>query len=170
MGDQPVVRAGVVAVCLLLAGCGSGGGEPVTAPAPTSVSSAPPEPETPTAPETPPEREAPSEPESPSAAEPPRDAGALQARDGARLRACRDADCEVVVADGQSVELAPKWGLGTVEFTVEDGAVSFTSFSGGMMATFGEQTPNPSGVSSVNGIDVRVLAVQGRRAVIRISH
>ncbi|PZG18519.1 hypothetical protein C1J01_14805 [Nonomuraea aridisoli] len=166
----------MVAVCLVLAGCGSGAEDPFGAPETPSVSSTPleletpPDPETPTAPETPPDPEDLSEPERSSAAEPPQGAGLLRARDGARLRACRDADCEVVVADGQSVELAPRWGLGTVEFEVEDGAVTFTSFDGGMMATFGRQTPNPSGVSSINGIDLRVLAVQGRRAVVRISH
>lgn len=167
MAGQLVVRAGVVAACLLLCGCGSDEVVPAAAPETTEVAS----PRVSL-----PEAEAPrpagtsSAPAMSSDSGPPRNPALQRPRDGSRLQACRDADCEVVVADGQTVRLAPGFGMSSVKVMVRDGAVSFTSRGDGMMATFGEHRPGGSDVSSINGVQFRVLAVRDDRAVIRISH
>jgi hypothetical protein len=77
----------------------------------------------------------------------------------------------VLVSDGQTIKLNDKWGLWPVEVTVEDDSVTFnTGTASGMRVTMSEQTPDQGGPSTVDGLDFEVLAVQGKKAVIRITH
>jgi hypothetical protein len=77
----------------------------------------------------------------------------------------------VLVSNGQTIKLNDKWGLWPVEVTVEDDSVTFsTGTASGMQVTMSEQTPDQGGPSTVNDLDFEVLAVQGKKAVIRITH
>jgi type IV pilus biogenesis protein CpaD/CtpE len=94
-----------------------------------------------------------------------------KARNGTRLRACRDATCEVLVSDGQTIRLADRWGLMPINVTVEDGSVTFhASTASGMQLTMSKQTPDQGGPSTVNEVSFEVVAVKGRKAVIKITH
>ncbi|MFG1941616.1 hypothetical protein [Nonomuraea sp. NPDC048826] len=147
----------LAAAAVLIAGCGSAPQEaaaPVSTP-PSPVSSSPP----PSA--------SPSATRSPSLTATP----LPKARNGTKLRACWDAKCEVLVKDGQSIRLADKWGLLPIDVTVENGSVTFRTYTlSGAQLTMGEQTPNQGGPSTVNDVNFEVVAVKGKRAVIKISH
>ncbi|MER6944152.1 hypothetical protein ABT294_09030 [Nonomuraea sp. NPDC000554] len=159
-----VSLVGAVALCALLTGCGSGTegtAAPKTAPAAVSPEATP----------SPSETSSPRATPSPSVTASPQATHLPRAKDGGRLRACRDATCEVLVSDGQSITLDGTWGLAPVEVTVEDGSVTFNSVTGsGMRLTLSEQTPDQGGPSSIDDITFEVVAVQGRKAVIKIGH
>ncbi|MGN9781239.1 hypothetical protein ACTMTF_07425 [Nonomuraea sp. ZG12] len=77
----------------------------------------------------------------------------------------------MLVSDGQTIKLNDKWGLWPVEVTVEDDSVTFsTGTASGMQVTMSEQTPDQGGPSTVDDLDFEVPAVQGKKAVIRITH
>ncbi|WP_220449773.1 hypothetical protein, partial [Nonomuraea longispora] len=113
----------------------------------------------------------PSAPPSPTLTPSPTATPLPKARNGTRLRACRDAKCEVLVSDGQTIGLADRWGLLPINVTVEDGSVTFDAFtSSGMRLTMSEQTPDQGGPSTINEVSFEVVAVKGKRAVIKITH
>ncbi|MFI7452919.1 hypothetical protein ACIBQX_35920 [Nonomuraea sp. NPDC049714] len=155
---KQVTVIGAVAFSGFIAGCGSGA-EPTASPAaaPTRSPAAPAS-SSPTA-------------SSPPATPLPRATPLPKAKNGTKLRACRDARCEVLVSDGQTIKLNDTWGLWPVKVTVEDDSVTFsTGTASGMQVTMSEQTPDQGGPSTVDGLDFEVLAVQGKKAVIRITH
>ncbi|MEO3873734.1 hypothetical protein ABGB18_33400 [Nonomuraea sp. B12E4] len=148
---------GVVAVFGLLTGCGSAA-EQAASPAAA--------PETPSSP-------APSSSvvSSPPATPSPQATSLPKAKDGKKLRACRDAGCEVLVSDGQTITLDDRWGLQPVDVSVEEDSVTFHVVTGsGMQATMSEQRPDQGGPSTINDVSFEVLAVQGKKAVIKITH
>ncbi|TKK91426.1 hypothetical protein FDA94_01145 [Herbidospora galbida] len=69
------------------------------------------------------------------------------------------------------ITLGDKWGLSPVEITVEDESVTFysVSTSGAQMSIAG-QTPDQGGPGTINDVNFEVLAVQGKKAVIMITH
>ncbi|QKG26348.1 hypothetical protein [Actinomadura verrucosospora] len=122
-----------------------------TAPTPSGTKTAPP---TPTSP-------------SPS----PSRTGLPHPKDGHDLSACRDARCEVVVSSGDRLVLAPKYRIGPVRINVAHGSVDFRSTSAdGFQTEFLDQTPDQGGPSTFNEVDFAVTAVQGKKAVIKLTH
>ncbi|TDE49040.1 hypothetical protein E1295_20700 [Nonomuraea mesophila] len=149
------------AAAVLLAGCG---------PAPEEAASPADAPSSPaaTSPSAPPST-APTA--SPTLTPSPTATPLPKARNGTRRRACRDAKCEVLVSDGQTIRLAAKWGLLPINVTVEDGSVTFDAYTpSGMRLTMAEQTPDQGGPSTVNEVSFEVVAVKGKKAVIKITH
>ncbi|WP_165974940.1 hypothetical protein [Nonomuraea deserti] len=152
-----------VTVAGLLTGCGAPAEEtasPAAAPATSPTSPAPSSP-------------APSSPvaSSPSATPSPTASSLPKARNGTKLRACRDAKCEVLVSDGRTITLDARWGLAPVQVSVENDSVTFRMVTAsGMQATLSEQTPDQGGPSTINDVDFEVLAVKGKKAVIKITH
>ncbi|MEO3793800.1 hypothetical protein ABGB14_26610 [Nonomuraea sp. B10E15] len=144
-----------VTVAGLLTGCGSPAertATPATSPPPSA-----------------PEASPPSSTPSPSAT--PTASALPKARNGTKLRACRDAKCEVLISDGRTIRLDDKWGFMPINVTVEDDSVTFhASTASGMQVTMSEQTPDQGGPSTVNDVSFEVLAVKGRKAVIKITH
>ncbi|WP_157250424.1 hypothetical protein [Nonomuraea typhae] len=159
MPEVPTGRVawlGVVALSAVLVGCGSTT-EEAAAPTTTTPAATPPTPTTP----------------SPSAslAPKPKPTPLPRAKDGRSLRACHDARCEVLVTDGQTITLNDKWGLTPIEIAVEDNAVDFTcSTIDGMQVNLMRQRPDQGGPSKINDLTFRVIAVKGKRAVVKISH
>jgi hypothetical protein len=150
---KQALTVGVVAVSVSLTGCGS---EPEGTAAPTA------------APKTTPAVTAPI---SPTATPSPSATGFPRAKDGRRLRACRDATCEVLVSSGQSIILNDRFGIPSVDVTVEGGSVTFRTVSAsGFQSTLSEQTPDQGGPSRINDVSFQVLAVRGKRAIIKIAH
>jgi hypothetical protein len=144
---------GAVAFSALLTGCAS---EPERTAAPITTPKATP---------------ATSTPISPSATTSLRATGFPRAKDGSKLRACRDADCEVLVSDGQTITLNDEFHLAPVDVTVEDGSVTFKSVSAsGFQSILSEQTPEQGGPSSINDVSFLVVAIQKNKAVIKIGH
>lgn len=77
----------------------------------------------------------------------------------------------MLVSDGQVITLDDKRGLAPVEVTVEDDSVTFNAVTAsGMQISMSEQTPDQGGPSTVNDVNFEVLAVQGKKAVIMITH
>lgn len=156
----------LVTAAVLLAGCGSAPQEaaaPESAPS-SSVASSPPPSASPSSP-------SPSSSPSASPSPSPTVTPLPKARNGTDLRACRDAKCEVLVKDGQRIRLADKWGLLPIDVTVEDGSVTFHAYTpSGMRLTMAKQTPDQGGPSTVNEVSFEVVAVKGKKAVIKISH
>ncbi|GAA3019213.1 hypothetical protein [Streptosporangium longisporum] len=94
-----------------------------------------------------------------------------KAKDGKKLRACRDARCEVLISDGQTITLNPEWNLPPINVAVENGSVSFfgTTLDGTQISML-EQTPDQGGPSKLNDVSFGVVAVRGAKAVIKIAH
>lgn len=138
--------ASAAVMTVLLTGCGS-------TPEPAAAS--------PTASTPPPSTPAPS----------PSPTGFPKAADGDDLDACRDADCEVLVHDGDKIRLNDKWGIEPIDVTVEDDSVTFKRVTaGGMQITLSRQTPDQGGPSRINDVALGVTAVQNKKAVISIKH
>ncbi|MEO3799104.1 hypothetical protein [Nonomuraea sp. B1E8] len=58
-----------------------------------------------------------------------------------------------------------------INVTVEDDSVTFHAFTAsGMQVTMSEQTPDQGGPSTINDVSFEVLAVKGKKAVIKITH
>ncbi|TDD13458.1 hypothetical protein [Nonomuraea diastatica] len=142
-----------VTVAGLLTGCGSVPEETAApAGAPTTSSTSP-------------------APSSPPATPSPTATPFPKAKNGTKLRACRDAKCEVLVSDGRTITLDARWGLAPVAVSVEDDSVTFhVVTASGMQATMSEQTPDQGGPSTINDVSFEVLAVKGKKAVIKITH
>lgn len=89
----------------------------------------------------------------------------LTAADGSRLKTCADGTCEVIVKNGDS--LPNKGGAGPVQVSVSAGSVTISTTSGsGFSSTLG----GPVGTTQqLNDQVFEILAVQGRRAVLRLS-
>lgn len=167
MPGEPTRRMALVSavtVAGLLTGCGSPAEEtasPADAPATSMTSPA----------ASSPAASSPSASPSPSVTSSPTASSLPKARNGTRLRACRDAKCEVLVSDGKTIRLDARWGLSPVEVTVEDDSVTFHSVTqSGMQVTMAEQRPDQGGPSTINGVSFEVLAVKGKKAVIKITH
>ncbi|MFI6501625.1 hypothetical protein [Nonomuraea typhae] len=153
-----VAWAGALALSAVLVGCGSGTKE---AAAPPATATPVPSQITQTTQTTP----------SPSPSLAPKPKPLPRAKDGKNLRACRDARCEVLISDGQTLTLSPEWGLAPFKVTVEDDSVSFYgSALDGTQISMSEQTPDQGGPSKINDVTFRVVAVRGKKAVIKINH
>ncbi|TDD84617.1 hypothetical protein E1293_12520 [Actinomadura darangshiensis] len=102
----------------------------------------------------------------------PSPTGFPKAADGDDLDACGDAECEVLVHDGDKIRLDDGLGLAApLDVTVTGDSVTFTSVTaGGMRATLSHQTPDQGGPSRINDISLAVIAVEDRKAVITVEH
>ncbi|GAA4906022.1 hypothetical protein LX16_3431 [Stackebrandtia albiflava] len=97
----------------------------------------------------------------------PSEAGLPEAADGSDLTACEDGNCEVVVTESDEIPVDPAFGvdLFTVE-SIEQDTVTVQATGAG---TYLRVTISPSGAGSLNGILVKVVAVDGDRAVLNFS-
>lgn len=145
----------LAAAAALLSGCGS---------APTDQSP----PAADTDPLTPSESSAPSPSGTPTAAPLP------EAADGTDLTACADADCEVVVEEGD--EFAMDGSYGVEQFTVESVGADGLSMAGegpGTMVSGHVPAPPPGGNDHpqfvMNGFSITVVALEGSTAVMRLG-
>jgi hypothetical protein len=149
---KQAVAVGIVAISASLTGCGSDPERTAASTTPKTTSAAP-------------------APSSSSATPSPRPTGLPRAKDGKRLGACRDANCEVLVSSGQTITLNDKFRVPPVHVTVQDDSVTFQSIGAdGFQSTFEGQTPDQGGPSTINGVSFQVVAVRGKKAVIKIAH
>lgn len=171
--NRPAV--GVVALALLLAGCGSASGGGTSAdPGPARTAGASPAATSPAG-STPPAKPSTPAPPSPTAS------------DGKRYAACADGTCEVSVAEGTEVPVPGRFGLGPVTVTaISDGAVTMFapltqpdfSSDGGCPSAFTGPAENSSAYAEltcdegatgvVNRMKLRVVDVGDKTAILRI--
>lgn len=85
--------------------------------------------------------------------------------DGDDVRACYDGDCEVRVPDGTTITLDPRFDVDGVLVTVKDGRARIRIDTG-----TGYVTAGGTGSTSIyNDLSVKVLGVDGDRALVRFS-
>lgn len=90
-----------------------------------------------------------------------------EAADGTDLDSCADSRCEVQVKPGDTVTFDA--GVNLRDFTVVDiGDNALSHKASGNGTRFGGSMTAP-GTSTVNGVKVKIVAVEGDRAVIRMS-
>jgi hypothetical protein len=94
------------------------------------------------------------------------------AADGTNLRACADGDCEILVTGPVTIRLAKGLGMRSLNITaVSPAGVDFQStFPSGMVASATGQTPNQGGPSSIDKLSFEVVALEGSKAVVRLTH
>lgn len=94
-----------------------------------------------------------------------------RAKDGTNLRACYDGRCEVLVTKPVDITLNGRRGVDILFVTAIDSdgvdfqTISASGFTGNLL----EQRPDQGGPSTINRLAVSVVAISGRRAVIRLS-
>ena len=85
--------------------------------------------------------------------------------DGDDLRACYDGDCEVRVPDGTTITVDPRFDVDGILVTVTDGRARVRIDTG-----TGYVTAGGTGSTSIyNDLSVKVLGVDGDRALVRLS-
>ncbi|MBO2462847.1 hypothetical protein [Actinomadura violacea] len=94
------------------------------------------------------------------------------AKDGTNLNACRDASCEVEVADGEQIPLDPKYGLDGIDVRRDGPQVIFTAHGrDSKMVTSMDASWAGSGSSStVNGLTFRPRMSKDGKIIVQISH
>ncbi|TDD74078.1 hypothetical protein [Actinomadura rubrisoli] len=125
-------------------------------------------PEVPDVPGVPPGTPAPS----PSVA--PAPAGAPKggpAKDGTDLKACEDADCEVLVRDGQKIPMDGKRGIESIDVQIHGSRVILRvqGTRGGRMTTSLDATWS-TGVAAFDGVMIRPRRIQGDTVILKVSH
>lgn len=90
-----------------------------------------------------------------------------QARDGDRVAACRDGDCEVTVRSGTKIPLNRRFGMGPIAVTVDGEDVGLRSHSPGSDLS---NTLTAPGTVTMNDIVVNVIDAHDNMATLRISH
>lgn len=163
---QAIMSAPVV-LALVLATTACAGGSPgdASGPAPSSPGS--------TASAAAPSSSASSPEASPSPTEnspsPSPSPDVLSAEDKKRYKACRDGACEVLVTEGTTFAINPgvAAGMDTVTVTEVDGEGVGVDFDGPGTHIHLDATAGQGGIA--NGLALRVVAVQGDEAVIRLG-
>ncbi|GAA4042761.1 hypothetical protein [Streptomyces shaanxiensis] len=171
---------GVLALVLLLAGCGSASDGGTSAdPRPSGPATAS------TAPDEPPSTPAPPTTSAPPSTAPP--STAPTAADGTRYSACTDGTCEIRVTDAARIPVPDRFGLGPVTVTAVSGGTvtmfapltqSEFSSDGGCEASFTGPAADSSAVAQltcdrgaeavVNRMGLQVVHVGDGAAVLRI--
>lgn len=117
--------------------------------------------------------------ESPSAAAPPTSAvpsspAAVplpRAADRTDVQACFDGSCEILVSEPVDIPLDGSLGIGALSVTaIDSSGVDFQSVSpSGFVSSFLDQKPSQGGPSTMNELAISVVAISGKKAVIRLS-
>ncbi|MFB4297867.1 hypothetical protein [Actinomadura sp. NTSP31] len=117
-----------------------------------------------------PDAASPSPSASPSGKAPKGKKGA--AKDGTDLEACRDADCEVEVASGQTIPLDPKYGLDGIDVRTEGPRVIFTAQGrdSKMTTSMDASWTGASSSSTVNGLTFRPHMTKDGKVIVKITH
>lgn len=90
------------------------------------------------------------------------------AADGAKLSACHDGRCEVLVSEHDVIHPPARFGMAklTIEKIGKDGLTVVGTSPGAMVSFSGQQ---PGRTSTLNGLKVTTVALQGTKAVIRLA-
>ncbi|MDL4814715.1 hypothetical protein [Actinomadura opuntiae] len=93
-------------------------------------------------------------------------------KDGTDLEACRDADCEVEVADGQTIPLDPKYGLDGIDVRTEGPRVIFTAqgHDSKMVTSMDASWTGSSSSSTINGLTFRPHMTKDGKVIVKITH
>ena len=91
------------------------------------------------------------------------------AADGTKLSACRDGKCEVQVSVHDVIHPPARYGLQDMTITkISEDGLSVVGTSPGAMVSFSGQRPGMT--SKMNGLNITTVALNGKKAVIRLGH
>lgn len=99
--------------------------------------------------------------------EPTSDAGLPDAADGSGLDACADGDCEVRVSESDEIPIDPSFGIDN--FTVAEIGPDMVVIEGTGAGAYVRTSVGTQGRSTLNGITVQILAIDGDQAVLSLS-
>ncbi|MEV4008150.1 hypothetical protein [Actinomadura sp. NPDC049753] len=99
---------------------------------------------------------------------PPR--GRSEAKDGTDLKACEDAECQVEIKDGQTIEFDRKLGLDPLHVRVDGNRLTFSSRgrNGVMIASMDASWPRAT--TTYNGLTLRPHRAKNGAMILDVSH